>query len=100
MIKFKTRVLNSLTIHTTWHRLVIAIDIVDDGPGIPVSIRESLFLPMVSGNTGGSGIGLSVAQQLANRLRGIVEHRRVGDSTVFTVLLPILSEAVDESEHG
>ncbi|SEW35617.1 Signal transduction histidine kinase [Aliiroseovarius sediminilitoris] len=55
-----------LSLHVRRHRAVITID--DDGPGIPVADRESMFEPFVRGElsrnleTGGAGLGLSIAR--------------------------------------
>ncbi len=42
-------------------RIVVA----DDGPGVPEALRETLFLPYVSGRPGGTGLGLAIARRIA-----------------------------------
>jgi signal transduction histidine kinase len=42
-----------------------AIEVADDGPGIPVDRREDVFLPFYTTRAEGSGVGLSLARQVA-----------------------------------
>ena len=61
----------------------------DDGPGIPVEIRERLFEPFVSGRPGGSGLGLAIVQRAVEAHRGLVfVDSAPGAGTTFTILLP------------
>lgn len=88
-IVLKTRILRHFNIGSKRHKLVAQIDIIDDGPGIPAEIADTLFFPMVTKGTGGTGLGLSIAQNLINQHNGIVEcHSKPGE-TVFSVLLPV-----------
>ncbi|HEY5338683.1 MAG TPA: sensor histidine kinase, partial [Rhizomicrobium sp.] len=49
------------------------IDIADNGPGIPHSVRERLFQPFAgSARPGGSGLGLAIARDLARAHGGDV----------------------------
>ena len=44
---------------------IIAIEIADDGPGLPPKARENLFRPFFgSARPGGSGLGLAIAREL------------------------------------
>ncbi|MFB1079796.1 ATP-binding protein, partial [Photobacterium damselae] len=43
------------------HRTVARIDLIDNGPGIPDQLQDTLFYPMVSGRSDGTGLGLSIA---------------------------------------
>jgi two-component system nitrogen regulation sensor histidine kinase GlnL len=61
-IRLRTRTLRQFTIGTQRHRLVVRVDINDNGPGVVPELQETLFLPMVSGRCDGTGLGLSIAQ--------------------------------------
>lgn len=100
-ILFKTRILRNYTINNKQHRLVLKLEIADDGKGVPEDIRDKLFYPMVSGSAQGTGLGLSIAQTLANRHKGVIEVESQPGETRFVLLLPIPSENQNgESEHG
>ena len=45
----RTQALRQFTVRNVRHRLVVAIDVCDDGPGVPPELVETLFQPMVSG---------------------------------------------------
>ena len=67
---------------------MLRVDIIDDGPGVPAALSESLFFPMVSGRADGSGLGLPIAQSLINRQGGLIDFTSTPGNTVFTVWLP------------
>ena len=92
VIGITTRVLRQFTIGNIRHRLVISVDIEDNGPGIPKELQERIFFPMVSGSDG-MGLGLSISQTLINRHQGLIEFTSKPGQTVFRVLLPL--EQVD-----
>ncbi|WP_303909115.1 nitrogen regulation protein NR(II) [Thiohalomonas denitrificans] len=85
----RTRTLRQYTIGHTLHKLVARIDVIDNGPGISEEVRESVFLPMVTGRPGGTGLGLPIAQSLINAHGGLIECDSRPGRTVFTVLLPL-----------
>lgn len=88
-ITLQTRTIRQFTIGHTRHRLVLHIGVIDNGPGIPKSIRESLFYPMVSGRAEGTGLGLSIAQSIVNQHQGIIECESTAGRTQFSVYLPL-----------
>ncbi len=94
-VAVRTRCHRQFTIGQLRHRLVIGIDIVDDGPGIPASMIENIFYPMVTGREGGSGLGLSIAQELIHRHGGLIECTSRPGQTVFRILLPLEGTAHD-----
>ncbi|MCU7878143.1 MAG: PAS domain-containing protein [Candidatus Thiodiazotropha sp. (ex Lucinoma borealis)] len=83
-----SRILRQFTIGNLRHRLVICIEISDNGPGIPLDIQERVFFPLVSGSDG-MGLGLSISQTLINRHQGLIEFTSKPGHTVFRVLLPL-----------
>lgn len=88
-ITLRTRTVRQFTIGHTNHRLVLHISIIDNGPGIPAGIRESLFYPMVSGRADGTGLGLSIAQSIINQHQGIIECNSGPGETEFSIYLPL-----------
>lgn len=88
-ITLRTRVLPRFTIGNTAHRLVSAVSIIDDGPGVPEHLIDQIFYPMVTGTDHGTGLGLSIAQSIMNQLGGLIEVDSVPGNTNFTVLIPL-----------
>jgi signal transduction histidine kinase len=68
----------------------IGIRIADNGPGVPTSLRQKIFKPFVSeGRESGIGLGLTLAQQIAQEHGGRVELSETTEGeTVFTIDLP------------
>ncbi len=88
-IILRTRIQRQCTIGNERHRLVAQIEVEDDGPGIAPEMLDKIFYPMVSARDGGMGLGLSIAQVLINKHRGLIECRSRPGETVFTILLPV-----------
>lgn len=95
-ITFRTRVLSNFVINGKLHRLVDSIEIEDNGPGIPEDLQESVFFPLVTSKNEGSGIGLTIAQDLVSTNGGLVEFDSKPGCTVFRVRLP----AIVPGKHG
>ncbi len=88
-IRIVTRTERQFTIASTRHRNVLRIDIIDNGPGIPESLKEYLFYPMISGRPGGTGLGLSVAHSIIHQHHGIIEFDSEPGCTRFTIIIPL-----------
>ncbi|HWB90096.1 MAG TPA: PAS domain-containing sensor histidine kinase [Acidimicrobiia bacterium] len=72
------------------------LEIRDNGAGIPEERASTIFDPYVTGTAGvqGSvGLGLAVARQLAELMRGSLVYERNAGETVFRLKLPIASGA-------
>jgi len=62
------------------------IQVIDNGPGIPEDIIEKIFIPFYTTRKGGSGIGLSLSQQIMRAHRGNIRVNSVlGKETIFTL---------------
>ncbi|MGF1715173.1 nitrogen regulation protein NR(II) [Photobacterium chitinilyticum] len=88
-IILKTRTAHQTLIHGKRYRIAAKVDIIDDGPGIPGDIQDTLFYPMVTGREGGTGLGLSIAQNLIDQHQGKIEVVSWPGHTKFTIYLPI-----------
>ena len=88
-IIIRSRTQRQVTIGQQRYRLAVRIDIIDDGPGIPATISETIFYPMVTGNPEGTGLGLPIAQSLINQHGGLIECNSQSQHTVFTIFLPL-----------
>jgi two-component system nitrogen regulation sensor histidine kinase GlnL len=88
-IVFRTRSLRQVTILKHRYRLALELQVVDDGPGVPVEIRDRIFNPLVSGREGGTGLGLSLAQTFVQYHQGVVEFESGPGRTIFRILLPL-----------
>lgn len=76
-----------------------AIDIADNGIGIPQSQRENIFKPFVRGSEersgSGSGLGLSISQKIAMAHGGTLtlkDEANGGYSTVFEIKIPLIAD--------
>ena len=88
-ISLKTRIERNYTIGPHRYRLVLKVDVIDNGPGVDESIKEKIFFPMITGRAEGSGLGLSIAQSLIQQHNGIIECNSQPGDTCFSILLPI-----------
>jgi signal transduction histidine kinase len=64
----------------------VTVRIADDGPGLPKKVRENLFRAQRS-STGGSGLGLSIARELAERNGGGLRLAESARGTTFVLEL-------------
>lgn len=85
----RTRTLSNLSIGHARHRLVACVQVEDNGPGVPEQLHNTLFLPLVTAKAEGTGLGLSVAQDMVARHGGIIEFESRPGQTVFSLLLPL-----------
>ena len=88
-ILLRTRIARQVTLGKQRYRLALDLHIQDNGPGVPVSIRERIFYPLVSGRDGGSGLGLTLAQTFVQQHLGTVECESEPGKTVFRIVIPL-----------
>jgi two-component system, NtrC family, nitrogen regulation sensor histidine kinase GlnL len=88
-IVLRTRIARQVTLARKLHRLGVMIQIVDNGPGVLEDIRDKIFFPLVSGREGGTGLGLTLAQNFISQHQGVIELQSEPGRTCFTILLPL-----------
>lgn len=88
-ITLRTRTDFQTNIYGQRHKLAAKIEIIDNGPGIPNHIQDTLFYPMVSAREGGTGLGLSISQNLIDQHNGKIDVISWPGKTVFTIYLPL-----------
>ncbi len=88
-IIIRTRIRRHIIIEKQSYRLGVCIEIEDNGPGIPESIRENLFYPLVTSRAEGTGLGLYLVQNLVHRNKGIISCTSHNNATIFTVIFPL-----------
>lgn len=89
ILEIRTRVARQVTFGKQRHRLALELHIIDNGPGIPVTLRDRIFYPMVSGREGGSGLGLTLAQTFVQQHQGMIECSSQPGHTDFMILIPL-----------
>ncbi|HSG89848.1 MAG TPA: nitrogen regulation protein NR(II) [Pseudomonadales bacterium] len=99
-ITIRTRAVRQYNIGSERHRLVVRIDIIDNGPGIAPDMLERLFYPMISGRPGGTGLGLSISQSIISQHGGLIECESEPGATRFTFLLPLVEPAMESSDEA
>jgi len=87
-IQLRSRAVRQFTIGTTRHRLVMHLDITDNGPGIDPGLEEQIFFPMISGRAGGTGLGLSITQNIISQHKGSIQVSSRPGQTCFSIYLP------------
>jgi len=94
-IRLRTRVARQVTLARKRYRHALDVRIIDNGPGIPEAIRERIFYPLVSGRDGGTGLGLTLAQNFISQHHGTVTFESRPGRTFFSILLPIIENGVE-----
>ena len=88
-ITFRTRVGRQVTFGKQRYRLALELHVIDNGPGVPDSIKDRIFFPLVSGRDGGSGLGLTLAQTFVQQHHGLIECESTPGHTDFKILIPL-----------
>ena len=88
-LTFRSRVTRQVTFGKQRYRLALELHVIDNGPGVPDSIRDRIFYPLVSGREGGSGLGLTLAQTFIQQHHGLIEVDSVPGRTDFKILIPL-----------
>ncbi|MEM7705596.1 MAG: histidine kinase dimerization/phospho-acceptor domain-containing protein [Pseudomonadota bacterium] len=87
-ITLRTRVKRGVALPDGRSRSALAVEVQDNGPGVPEDLQAMLFVPLVSGSDG-SGMGLTIAQRVAHQHGGIVRLAGAGNPTTMQWLFPL-----------
>ncbi|MGL6072137.1 nitrogen regulation protein NR(II), partial [Craterilacuibacter sp.] len=98
-IILKTRISRQVTLARRRYNLALALQIIDNGPGIPEEIRDHVFYPLVTGRAEGTGLGLTLAQTFVHQHGGTITFDSRPGHTCFTVAIPFGSE-YDAAENN
>lgn len=71
----------------TGKTLPLQIEIIDDGPGLPPTIRDDIFDPFVSGKENGTGLGLALVSKIISDHNGWISVNSIPGRTVFRLSL-------------
>jgi two-component system nitrogen regulation sensor histidine kinase GlnL len=88
-ITLKTRIVRQVTFGKQRYRLALELHVMDNGPGVPDSIKDRIFFPLISGREGGSGLGLTLAQTFVQQHHGMIECDSEPGRTDFKILIPL-----------
>ncbi len=88
-LAFRTRIARQVTFGKQRYRLALELHVIDNGPGVPDSIKDRIFYPLVSGREGGSGLGLTLAQTFVQQHHGLIECDSEPGRTDFKILIPL-----------
>ena len=91
-ITIKSRIEYGKPINGVVHQTVCSIEIIDNGPGIPQELHDQVFFPMVSVKENGSGLGLTIAQDIIRIHGGGIIFKSNPGETIFAIQIPIKIE--------
>lgn len=78
----------------------VRIEVEDDGPGVPLEVRDRIFEPFVRGDAdrerSGAGLGLAIAREVARRYGGDVLLDSASAPTRFALCVGVAGAVVDE----
>jgi len=80
--------------------LPLAITVRDTGPGIPPSMRDTLFDPFVTSKPAGTGLGLALVAKIIGEHGGLMEVDSHPGRTDFRLFLPVFPEETAGSAPG
>lgn len=88
-LTFRTRIDRQVLLGKVRHKLALQLHVIDNGPGVPDEIKDRIFYPLVTGRAGGSGLGLSLAQNFVQQHNGVIECDSEPGRTDFKIVMPL-----------
>jgi len=99
-IGIQTKISYRQPINGTIYNTLAEIIVKDNGPGINPEIKDQIFFPMISGKKNGSGIGLSISQDIVRIHGGAISFERKDDQTMFSILIPISNSYIQGAKSA
>ena len=99
-IGIQTKISYRQPINGTIYNTLAEIIVKDNGPGINPEIKDQIFFPMISGKKNGSGIGLSISQDIIRIHGGAISFERKDDQTMFSILIPISNSYIQAAQSA
>ncbi len=99
-IGIQTKISYRQPINGTIYNTLAEIIVKDNGPGINPEIKDQIFFPMISGKKNGSGIGLSISQDIIRIHGGAISFERKDDQTMFSILIPISNSYIQGAQSA
>ncbi|RCS28705.1 PAS domain-containing sensor histidine kinase [Rhodanobacter denitrificans] len=88
-LTLRTRIEHGVRVGERMLRMALRVDVIDDGPGVPPALRDTLFQPLVSGRADGTGLGLALSREIAHEHGGELRYASRPGHTVFSLYLPL-----------
>ncbi len=88
-IVLRTRAARQVVIGHKRQRVLLRLEVEDNGPGIPEELQETIFYPMVTGRAEGTGMGLAIVNDIINQHGGLIEFDSEPGKTLFKIFLPL-----------
>lgn len=88
-LTLRTRVEHGVRVGERMLRMALRVDVIDDGPGVPAALRDTLFHPLVSGRADGTGLGLALSREIAHEHGGELRYTSRPGETAFSLYLPM-----------
>ncbi len=89
VVVIRTRVEHGSALLQSDQSSVLRLDVIDNGQGVPESLQSLLFLPLVTGRRDGTGLGLSLSQQIASAHGGLLTFEALDRGSRFSLYLPL-----------
>ena len=89
ILTIRTRVSHRFTLGNRMIPLVVVVQFIDEGEGIPPELFDSIFYPMVTSKPDGTGLGLPISQAIVRQHDGLIVAQSEPGQTIFSVYLPL-----------
>lgn len=89
-----------VSVRLTTSQQVVRLSVVDNGPGVAAGLFSEIFVPFFTTRPRGSGIGLSLARDIAIRHGGnihLISNPEAGQGATFEFWVPAADPVVEES---